>query len=196
MPIEEVLMAFVGIDIPKEEMEKGIPFVSFVVKEGEGAVFMKPLPLSMAHGILKGSTATGSEVLYRVDYLRGGSEKFAAGILTAGEKQKDFLKLLEHDFKSGNGKADAAGLYGYLEAHLTLCDLERLALREISFMEKEEAEAAEYKEADSSYYREILSYVEAGRKFLNSSISAFSLPPFPKRSAFMAKWYRSHRGKR
>ena len=36
MPIEEALMAFVGIDIPKEEMEKGIPFVSFVVKEGEG----------------------------------------------------------------------------------------------------------------------------------------------------------------
>lgn len=195
MPIEEALMAFVGIDIPKEEMEKGIPFVSFVVKEGEGAVFMKPLPLSMAHGILKGSTAAGSEILYRVDYLRGGSEKFAAGILTVGEKQKDFLKLLEQDIRSGNGKADAAGLYGYLEAHLALCDLERLALREISFMKKEEAEAAEYREADSSYYREILAYVEAGRRCLNDSISGFSLPPFPKRSVFMEKWYRSRKGK-
>lgn len=45
MPIEEALMAFVGIDIPGKEMEKGIPYVSFVVKEGERAVFIKPLPL-------------------------------------------------------------------------------------------------------------------------------------------------------
>lgn len=196
MPIEEALMAFVGIDIPKEEMEKGIPFVSFVVKEGEGAVFMEPLPISMADGILKGSMATGSEILYRLDYLWGGSEKFAAGILTVGEQQKDFLKLLEHDIRSGNGKADAAGLYGYLEAHLTLCALERLALCEISLMEKEEAGSPDYREADSSYYREVLSYVEAGRRCLNSSISGFSLPPFPKRSTFMAKWYRSRKGKR
>lgn len=72
MPIEEALMEFVGIDIPKEEIEKGVPFVSFVVKEGEDAVFMEPLPLSMADGALKGRTEAGSEVLYRVDYLRGG----------------------------------------------------------------------------------------------------------------------------
>lgn len=196
MPIEEALMAFVGIDIPKEEMEKGIPFVSFVVKEGEGAVFMEPLPLSMADGVLKGRMAAGSEVLYRVDYLRGGSEKFAAGILTAGEKQENFLKLLEYNIRSGSGKADAAGLYGYLEAHFILCRLERLALCGISLMEKEEAGSPDYREADSSYYREALSYVEAGRRCLNDSISGFSLPPFPERSVFMAKWYRSHRGKR
>lgn len=189
-------MAFVGIDISKEEMEKGIPFVSFVVKEGDGAVFMEPLPLSMADGILKSRAAEGSEVLYRVDYLWGGSEKFAAGILTTGEKPKKFLALLGHNIRSGNGRADAAGLYGYLEAHLTLCDLERLALREISLMEKEEAGSPDCREADSSYYREILSYVEAGRRCLNSSISAFSLPPFPKRSVFMEKWYRSDKGKR
>lgn len=196
MPIEEALMAFVGIDIPKEEMEKGIPFVSFVVKEGEGAVFMEPLPLSMADGILKSRTVAGSKVLYRVDYLRGGSEKFAAGILTVGEKRKNFLELLGHNISSGNGKADAAGIYGYLEAHLTLCDLERLALREISLMEKEEAGSPDYREADSSYYREVLSYVEAGRRCLNSSISAFTLPPFPERSAFMVNRYRSRKGKR
>lgn len=196
MPIEEALMAFVGIDIPIEEMEKGIPFVSFVVKEGEGAVFMEPLPLSMADGILKERTEAGSEVLYRVDYLRGGSEKFAAGILTVGEKQKDFLKLLEYNISSGNGKADAAGIYGYLEAHLALCRLERLALCEISLMEKEETESPDYREADSSYYREVLFYVEAGRRCLNGSISGFSLPLFPKRSAFMAEWYRSREGKR
>lgn len=196
MPIEEALMAFVGTDIPKEEMEKGIPFVSFVVNEGEGAVVIEPLPISMADSILKERTAAGSEVLYRVDYLRGGSEKFAAGILTAGEKQKDFLELLQHNISSGNGKADTAGLYGYLEAHLTLCRLERLALCEISLMEKEEAGSPDYREADSSYYREVLSYVEAGRRCLNNSISGISLPPFPHRSAFMAEWYGRHMGRR
>lgn len=189
-------MAFVGIDIPKEEMEKGIPFVSFVVKEGEGAVFIEPLPISMADGILKGRTAAVNEVLYRVDYLRGGSEKFAAGILTVGEKQKGFLKLLEYNINSGSRKADAVGIYGYLEAHLTLCRLERLALREISLMEKEDAGSPDYREADSSYYREVLSYVEAGRRCLNDSITGFTLPPFPERSVFMAEWYRSRRGKR
>lgn len=195
IPIEEALMEFVGIDIPKEEIEKGVPFVSFVVKEGEDAVFMEPLPLSMADGILKSRAAAGSEILYRVDYLWGSSEKFAAGILTVGEKQEDFLKLLEHNISSGNGKADTAGLYGYLEAHLTLCRLERLALCEISLMEKEEAGSPDYREADTTYYKEVLSYVEAGRRCLNGSISGFSLPPFPQRSVFMAKWYRSHKGK-
>lgn len=187
MPIEEALMAFVGTDIPKEEMEKGIPFVSFVVNEGEDAAFIEPLPISIADSILKERTAAGSEVLYRVDYLWGGSEKFAAGILTAGEKQKDFLELLQHNISSGNGKADTAGLYGYLESHFTLCRLERLALCEISFMEKEEA--------DSSYYREILSYVEAGRRCLNNSISGIFLPPFPQRSTFMAEWYGRRKGR-
>lgn len=196
MPIEEALMEFVGIDIPKEEIEKGVPFVSFVVKEGEDAVFMEPLPLSMADGALKGRTEAGSEVLYRVDYLRGGSEKFAAGILMVGERPEKFLELLEHNISSGNGKADAAGLYGYLEVHLTLCALERLALCEISLMEKEEAGSPDYREADSSYYKEVLSYVEAGRRCLNDSISGFSLPPFPQRSVFMEKWYRSRKGKR
>lgn len=188
-------MAFVGTGIPKEEMEKGIPFVSFVVNEGEGAAFIEPLPIFMADGMLKDRATAGSEVLYRVDYLRDGSEKFAAGILTAGEKQKDFLELLQHNISSGNGKADTAGLYGYLEAHLTLCRLERLALCEISLMEKEEAGSPDYREADSSYYREVLSYVEAGRRCLNSSISGIFLPPFPHRSVFMAEWYGRRKGR-
>ena len=63
-------------------------------------------------------------------------------------------------------------------------------------MEKEETESPDYREADSSYYREVLFYVEAGRRCLNGSISGFSLPLFPKRSAFMAEWYRSREGKR
>ena len=61
MPIEEALMALVGIDIPKKEMEKGIPFVSFVVKEGEGAVFIEPLPLFVADSLLKVQEAAGRE---------------------------------------------------------------------------------------------------------------------------------------
>lgn len=196
MSIEEALTAFVGIEIPKAEMEKGIPFVSFVIKEGEGAVFVGPLPLSMADGILKDRTAAGSEVLYRMDYLRGGQEKFASGIHTVGKKSESFLELLGHNAGSGNGKAGIMGLYSYLESHLALCRLERLAQEEIAFMEREEAESPDYREANSSYYKEVLSYVEAGRRCLNSSISGFSLPPFPQRSVFMAKWYRDREGKR
>lgn len=196
MPIEEAIMEFVGIDIPNEEMKKGIPFVSFVVKEGEGAVFMEPLPIFMADGILKDRTVKGSEVLYRVDYLWGSSKKFAAGILMVGERTEKFLELLGHNISSGNEKADTAGLYGYLEAHLTLCVLEKFALCEISLMEREELGSPDYRAADSSYYQEVLSYVEAGRGCLNDSISGFSLPPFPKRSVFMAEWYRSRKGRR
>ena len=195
MPIEEALLAFVGIDISKEEMEKGIPFVSFVVKKGGGAVFIEPHPLFMAGGMLKERTAAGSEVLYRIDYLRGRSEKFAAGIFTVGEKQEDLLTMLKHSTGAGNGKADITGLYGYLETHLSLCALERLALQELSLMEKDGARDLDYREADRAYYKEVLFYVEAGRRCLNSSISGVSLPPFPKRGVFMAKWYQRHKGK-
>lgn len=195
MPIEEALMAFVGIDIPKEEMGKGIPFVSFVVKEGGGAVFMEPLPLSMADGVLKERTAAESKVLYRVDYVRGGLEKFATGIFTTGEKQEDFLTLLKHSTGAANGKARIIGLYSYLEAHIFLCAMERLALHELSLVEKEGEGNLDYREADSAYYKEVLFYVEAGRRCLNSSISGVSLPPFPERGVFMDKWYRRHKGK-
>lgn len=196
MPIEEALMAWTGIDIPKKEMEKGIPFISFVVKEGEGAVFIKPLPLFAADSILKGQEAAGGEILYRADCLRGGIGKFATGVLIAEEKPETFLKLLESNINSGNPKADIIGIYSYLEAHLTLCRLEGLAREEISFMEKEEAGEEDYREANRSYYRDVLSYVESGRRHLNTSTFGISLPPFPQRSVFMAGWYREHKGSR
>ena len=63
MPIEEALMALAGIDIPKKEMEKGIPFVSFVVKEGEGAVFIEPRRLFDADSLLMLQEAAGGEFL-------------------------------------------------------------------------------------------------------------------------------------
>lgn len=194
IPIEEALVEFVGIRIHETEMEKGIPLVSFVIKEGEGAVLIKLHPLPVADEILKDRIAAVSEVLYRVDYVRGGKEKSATGVLASGEKAESFLKLLGLNTASGNGKADVMGIYGYLEAHLTLCGLERLAEEEISLMEKEEAGSPDYREANRSYYREILSYVETGRRYLNSSISGFFLPPFPSRSAFMARWYERCRG--
>lgn len=194
--IEEALMELVGIDIPRKEMEKGIPYVSFIVKEGEGAVFIKPLPLFVADGILKMQEMAGREILYRADYLQGGREKFATGILLAGEEPETFLKLLGRNISSGSAKADVMGIYNYLEAHLTLCGLERLAQEEIAFMEKEEAGTESYREANSAYYKEILSYVEMGRRYLNSGTCRIILPPFPQRSVFMAAWYREHNGSR
>lgn len=197
MPIEEALTAFAGIDIPEKEMEKGIPFVSFVVKEGEGAVFIEPLPLFAADSILKGQEIAGREILYRADYLRGGMEKFVTGVLTSREKLETFLKLLESNINSGNAKADVMGIYSYLEAHLTLCGLENLAKEEIALMGREEAGTEDYRAANSSYYKEVLSFVAAGRRYLNTGTSGgISLPPFPNRSKFMAEWYREHKGRR
>lgn len=192
--IEEALMELVGIDIFRKEMGKGIPFVSFVVKEGEGAVFIKPLPLFVADSILKGQGAAGREILYRVDYLRGGIGKFTTGVLITVEKPETFLKLLKSNINSGNAKADIMGIYGYLEAHLTLCRLERLAQEEIIFMEREEAGTEDYRAANIFYYSEILSFVETGRRYLNAgTFDGISLPPFPQRSKFMAEWYREHK---
>lgn len=197
MPIEEALMALVGIDIPKKEMEKGIPFVSFVVKEGEGAVFIKPLPFFVADSLLKVQEAAGREILYRADYLWGGIGRYVSGVLIFGEKPETFLKLLESNINSGNAKADIMGIYGYLEAHLTLCELEELAQEEITFMGREEAGTEDYRAANSSYYKEVLSFVETGRRYLNTGTSGrISLPPFPERSKFMAGWYREHKSRR
>ena len=195
MPIEEALMALVGIDIPKKEIEKGIPFVSFVVKEGEGAVFIEPLPLFVADSLLKVQEAAGREILYRADYLRGGIGKYASGVLIFGEKPETFLKLLENNISSGNAKADIMGIYGYLEAHLTLCGLENLAQEEIAFMGREEAGTEDYRVANSSYYKEVLSFVETGRRYLNTGTSGIFLPTFPERSKFMAGWYREHKSR-
>ncbi len=196
MPIEEALVEFVGIDIPGKEMEKGIPFVSFVVKEGEHAVFIKPLPIFAADSILRGQEMAGREILYRTDYLQGGGEKFATGVLLAGEKPETFLKLLKSNIRSGSAKADIMEICPYLEAHFTLCGLERLAQEEIAFMGRQEAGTEDYREANSAYYKEVLSYVEAGRRYLNAGTSGIALPPFPQRSVFMAAWYREHNGSR
>ena len=111
MPMEEALMAFAEIDISRmknftSEKEKGIPFISFVMKEKEGAVFTGPHPLFIADSLLREQKAEGREILYRADYIRSGTDKFATGVLSAGEKQETFLKLLKNNISSGNAKAD------------------------------------------------------------------------------------------
>ena len=198
IPIEEALMALIRIRIPESETEKGIPFVSFVIKEGKGAVFIKPFPLPVADRSLKEQTVAGSEVLYRADYRRDGAKKISIGILFTGETPEFFLETLESNIRSGSAKADIMGISSYLAAHLTLCGLERLAREEIEFMGKEEAGAEDHRKADSSYYREILAYVEKGRRYLNENdgASVISPPPFPQRSVFMEKWHRDHKGSR
>lgn len=189
IPIEKALTALIEVNIPKEEMEKGIPFVSFVVKGDEGSVFIKPLPLLMAEKSLKGCTEAQKEILYRVDYLFGGEGRFVAGSLKTWGRPATFLKLLEKNIKTGNVGADIMVLYNYLVIHLVLCRLERLAREEVSLWRKSEYGTESYKEADFFYYKEVLSYVEAGRKCLNTGNA---LPHFPKRDAFMARWYQEY----
>lgn len=201
VPIEEAFMAFAEIDISgmknfASEKEKGIPFISFVMKEKEGAVFTGPHPLFMADSLLKEQKAEGREILYRADYMRNGMDKFATGVLFAGENPETFLKLLKNNISSGNAKADIMGICSCLETHLTLCGLERLAEEETAFMGKEEAGTEDYREANRAYYKEVLSYVETCRRHLNRGASGILLPPFPERSVFMAAWYREHRGGR
>ena len=45
---------------------------------------------------------------------------------------------------------------------------------------------------NTAYYAEVLSYVQTGRDILNACPAGTPLPPFPDRSAFMAKWYREN----
>ena len=70
MPTEEALMAFAEIDISRmknftSEKEKGIPFISFVMKEKEGAVFTGPHPLFIADSLLRVFPVTSLAVTVR-----------------------------------------------------------------------------------------------------------------------------------
>ena len=150
----------------------------------------------IAESLLREQKAEGREILYRADYIRSGTDKFATGVLSAGEKQETFLKLLKNNISSGNAKADIMGIYSYLEIHFTLCGLERLAEEETAFTGKEEAGTEDYREANCAYYKEVLSYVATCRRHLNRGASGILLPPFPERNVFMAGWYREHKGGR
>lgn len=49
-----------------------------------------------------------------------------------------------------------------------------------------------YTLANTAYYHEVLTYVRTGRDILNACPVGTPFPPFPDRSAFMAKWYREN----
>ena len=105
--------------------------------------------------------------------------------------------LLDNAIKTGDRKAGYQGLCDYLKFHNALCSLEALAEGELSFAGRVDINAGEemkdrYTHANTAYYREVLSYVQTGRDILNACPYGTPLPPFPDRSAFMAKWYREN----
>lgn len=204
--IEKALKEFLmDIRIIGEERKKGIPLITFVYKEEDKAVLLKALPLPLADIQPEGKIPTGKELLYRVDFFKEGEAKVSFGVLPAIREPATFLTLLENAAKSGDRKAGYQGLCDYLKFHNALCGLETLAKEELSLMRKtlgktqdtavagSKAETqVRYTHANTAYYREVLSYVQTGRDILNACPSSVPLPPFPDRSAFMAKWYREN----
>lgn len=196
--IEKALMEFLSdIKITGAERKKGIPLITFVYKEDDKAVLLKALPLPVADIQPEKKIPAGKELLYRVDFFREGEAKASFGILPARKESAPFLTLLENAIKDGDRKAGYQSLCDYLKFHNTLCSLEALAEGELSFAGKLEGKAGadmeeRYSHANTAYYKEILSYVQTGRDILNACPYGTPLPPFPDRSAFMAKWYKEN----
>ena len=213
--IEKALKEFLmDIRTTGEERKKGIPLITFVYKEEDKAVLLKALPLPLADIQPKEKIPAGKELLYRVDFFREGEARVSFGILPVIKEPATFLTLLDNAIKTGDRKAGYQGLCDYLKLHNALCGLEALAEGELSLMgqipentgetkkpgedaaqagKSREAEAQDrYTSANTAYYREVLSYVQTGRDILNACPYGTPLPPFPDRSAFMAKWYREN----
>lgn len=202
--IEKALMEFLmDVRTTGQERKKGIPLITFVYKEKDRAVLLKVLPLPLADIQPEEKQLAGKEVLYRVDFFREGEAEVSFGILPVVKKSAPFLALLEDAVKSGDRRAGHPWLCDYLKFHSALCGLEALARRELSFAgQKRQGSAGEeeisrktqdgYTLANTAYYSEVLSYVRTGRDILNACPAGTPLPPFPDRSAFMAKWYREN----
>lgn len=202
--IEKALMEFLSdVRTTGEERKKGIPLITFVYKEEDKAVLLAALPLPLADIQPEEKQIAGKELLYRVDFFKEGEAKVSFGILPVARKSAPFLTLLEDAVKSGDRRAGHPWLCDYLKFHSALCGLEALARGELSFAGQKQQKAAgeeeisrktqdEYTLANTAYYREVLSYVRTGRDILNACPAGTSLPPFPDRSAFMAKWYREN----
>ena len=177
-------------------------------------MLLKALPLPLADIQPEEKIPAGKELLYRVDFFREGEAKVSFGVLPAIKEPATFLTLLDNAIKTGDRKAGYQGLCDYLKLHNALCGLEALAEGELSLMgqipentgetkkpgedaaqagKSREAEAQDrYTSANTAYYREVLSYVQTGRDILNACPYGTPLPPFPDRSAFMARWYREN----
>lgn len=204
--IEKALKEFLmDIRITGEERKKGIPLITFVYKEEDKAVLLRALPLPLADLQPEEKIPTGKELLYRVDFFREGEAKVSFGVLPAIKEPATFLTLLEGAIKSGDRKAGYQGLCDYLKFHNALCGLEALAKEELSLMRKIPEKTPDtavagsktetqdrYTHANTAYYREVLSYVQTGRDILNACPPGVPLPPFPDRSAFMARWHREN----
>lgn len=204
--IEKALKEFLmDVRTTGEERKKGIPLITFVYKEEDKAVLLKALPLPLADIQPERDIPVGKELLYRVDFFREGEAKVSFGVLPAIKEPATFLTLLDNAVKTGDRKAGYQGLCDYLKFHNALCGLEALAEGELPLMgqipektpdtagagSKTEAKDR-YTLANTAYYREVLSYVQTGRDILNACPYGTPLPPFPDRSAFMAKWYREN----
>ena len=196
--IEKALMEFLSdIRITGAERKKGIPLITFVYKEDDKAVLLKALPLPVADIQPEKRIPVGKELLYRVDFFREGEAKASFGVLSVIKESASFLTLLENAIKKGDWKAGYQSLCDYLKFHNALCSLEALAEGELSFSVEVEGKAGtemkdRYIHANTAYYREVLSYVQTCRDILNACPYGTPLPPFPDRSAFMAKWYREN----
>ena len=212
--IEKALKEFLmDIRTTGEERKKGIPLITFVYKEEDKAVLLKALPLPLADIQPKEKIPAGKELLYRVDFFREGEARVSFGILPVIKEPATFLTLLDNAIKTGDRKVGYQSLCDYLKFHNALCGLEALAEGELSLMgqipentgedvaEENAARAGKSREAgaqdrytfaNTAYYREVLSYVQTGRDILNACPYGTPLPPFPDRSAFMAKWYREN----
>ena len=196
--IEKALKEFLmDVRTTGEERKKGIPLITFVYKEEDKAVLLKALPLPLADIQPERDIPVGKELLYRVDFFKEGEAKVSFGILPAIKEPAAFLTLLDNAIRSGDRKAGYQGLCDYLKFHNALCGLEALAEGELSFAGRMERKAGEemkdrYTPANTAYYREVLSYVQTGRDILNACPYGTPLPPFPDRSAFMARWYREN----
>lgn len=207
--IEKALKEFLmDIRITGEERKKGIPLITFVYKEEDKAVLLKALPLPLADIQTEKNISKGKELLYRVDFFKEGEAKVSFGVLPTIKEPATFLTLLENAVKRGDRKAGYQGLCDYLKFHNALCGLEALARGELSHDGRIPGEGAAEKTkagagsslkmksrntlANTAYYHEILSYVRTGRDILNACPIGTPLPPFPDRSAFMARWYREN----
>ncbi len=204
--IEKALKEFLmDVRTTGEERKKGIPLITFVYKEEDKAVLLKALPLPLADIQPEEKIPAGKELLYRVDFFREGEAKVSFGVLPAIKEPATFLTLLDNAIKTGDRKAGYQGLCDYLKLHNALCGLEALAEGELSLMGKIPEKTPDtavagsktetqdrYTPANTAYYREVLSYVQTGRDILNACPYGTPLPPFPDRSAFMARWYREN----
>lgn len=180
---DEVFQEILSDTIIREgEINKGIPWISFVYRERDEAVLIHPLSLFCADERIKRTSLAGKEILYRADYLEKGRRRIASGILPAGKEAAGYLGRLEKGILSGEKKAGSREFYLFLKIHFVLCKLEihgeeRKALAER--MDRAGIGSRETWKLERLYCEELFSYVEEVRENLNYRPEKIVLPAFP-----------------